>query len=548
MALALEALRQTRAEEPSTAGDENPHGRKLDEHRRAGSAGGESYGAVRRLRAVPKDVNRTGLGSLVTGAVTAVGIAVQTGLAAVVGVVIARKLERTAETDGFFAAYGVFIVLALAATAVRVTVLPSLARAREAGRLSSETASYTLAVGIVAVPLLLLTVVAARPIAELLTGFGPDAAVDAAAAALPWMVVAGLGQFTAGLLASTLAALDDYVLPALAFIVGSVTGLLLLLARIDESRTEAVAWGMALNAVLATALMALWLWRRARRERMPAGAARADVRGSGRRLVELGSGAALPFALQAIYLVCLPIAAREGVGSVTSFGYAYLIAAAVVGISASSVGLVTAVPLTRLGLEPRRVAWHVEASSWPALLVVAATAGIFAVAGGEIAAHVIGSAYGDDVGAQIARLVVAMAPYMVASVALSVTFPLVFVAGRGAKLPLVGAAVLAIHVPFAFAGQALAGLDGLAVALAVSTAVAFGWMLTFLHAARSTIRRLALAIAIVAGCAIAGFVPAGALLGPAGAVVVGLVLSTAVLALVRPVGLRSAWHYLRELA
>ena len=92
--------------------------------------------------ALRKPTTRTGLGSLATGAVTAVGIAVQTGLAAVVGVVIARKLGRTAETDGFFAAYGVFIVLALAATAVRVTVLPSLARAREAGRLSSETASY----------------------------------------------------------------------------------------------------------------------------------------------------------------------------------------------------------------------------------------------------------------------------------------------------------------------------------------------------------------------------------------------------------------------
>ncbi len=174
--------------------------------------------------------------------------------------------------------------------------------------------------------------------------------------------------------------------------------------------------------------------------------------------------------------------------------------------------------------------------------------GIFAVAGAEIAARVLGSAYGDDVGAEIARLVVAMAPYMVASVALSVTFPLVFVAGRGARLPLVGAGVLAIHVPLAFAGQALAGLDGLAVALAVSTAIAFGWMLTFLHAARSTIRRLALAIAVVAGCAVAGFVPPGALLGPAGAAAVGLLLSAAVLALVRPVGLRSAWHYLRELA
>src|SRR4029078_3380425 len=101
--------------------------------------------------------------------------------------------------------------------------------------------------------------------------------------ALPWMVVAGLGQFTAGLLASTLAALDDYVLPALALIVGSVTEPPLRLARVDESRTEAVAWGMALNAVLATALMALWLWRRARRGRMPDGARRAVVRRSGRR-------------------------------------------------------------------------------------------------------------------------------------------------------------------------------------------------------------------------------------------------------------------------
>ena len=88
----------------------------------------------------------TGHGSLATGAVTALALAVQTGLAAVVGVLIARKLGRTAETDGFFAAYGVFIVLALAATAVRVTVLPPLARAREERRLSVETAAYAGAV------------------------------------------------------------------------------------------------------------------------------------------------------------------------------------------------------------------------------------------------------------------------------------------------------------------------------------------------------------------------------------------------------------------
>jgi hypothetical protein len=362
------------------------------------------------------------------------------------------------------------------------------------------------------------------------------------------MILAGLGQFTAGLLASANAALDDYVVPAIGYVAGSVLGLGLIVARIDESGTDAVAWGMALNATIATLVPAAWLWSRARRERMPAAAARASPRGAGRRLLELGAGAALPFALQAIYLVCLPLAAREGVGAVTSFGYAYLIAAAVVGIGASSLGLVTAVPLTRLGVDPARVARHVEASSWPALLVVGATAGIFALAGEEIAGWVLGSAYGDEVGAEIGDLVVALAPYMVASVAMSVTFPLVFVARRGARLPLIGLAALALQVPLAFAGQELAGLTGLALALAISTGLAFALMLALLGAVRSTLRRLALAVAIVGVCALAGFVPAGALLGSIGGAVVGTCVAGGILLVARPAGLTSAWHYLRELA
>ena len=63
---------------------------------------------------------------------------------------------------------------------------------------------------------------------------------------------------------------------------------------------------------------------------------------SGLRL--LANGVALPLALQAIYVVCLPLASREGEGAVTSFGYAYLLGSAVVAVTASSLGLVTAVP------------------------------------------------------------------------------------------------------------------------------------------------------------------------------------------------------------
>ena len=149
----------------------------------------------------------------------------------------------------------------------------------------------------------------------MLTGFGPEAARDAAAATLPWLIAAALGQFAAGLLASALAAMDDYVTPAIGYIGGSLAGLALILARIDENGVDAVAWGMALNAAIATLVSTLALARRAR--------ARADAapRRSGRggaacagALRELLAGAALPFALQAIYLICLPIAARGGVG------------------------------------------------------------------------------------------------------------------------------------------------------------------------------------------------------------------------------------------
>jgi O-antigen/teichoic acid export membrane protein len=489
----------------------------------------------------------TGLGSLATGAVTALAIAVQTGLAAVVGVVIARELGRTAETDGFFAAYGVFIVLALAANAVRVTVLPRLARARDDRRLSSETAAYAVSIGVVAVPVLVLGIVFARPIADVLTGSGPQEALDAAAEALPWMILAGVGQFTAGLLASALAALDDYVVAASGYITGSVAGLVLILVRIEQDGTIAVAWGMALNATIATLVPAAWLARRARSEAMPRSAARANLGRTGGRLLELLSGAALPFALQAVYLVCLPLAAREGVGAVTSFGYAYLVASAIVAVTASSLGLVTSVPLTRAGLDPGRVARHVDASSWLALVVVAATAGVFAVAGADIVARVLGASYSHDVGSQIGQLVVALAPFMVVSVALSVTFPLVFIARRTGRLPLIAGIVLLVHVPLAVLGQVVAGLWGLSIALAVSTAIALALMLVLLDALRATVGDLLTATVVVGATAAVIFALGALLLEPPAAATLALLAYVGTVLAVRPRGLVRSWDYLRAL-
>ena len=73
-------------------------------------------------------------------------------------------------------------------------------------------------------------------------------------------------------------------------------------------------------------------------------------------------------------------------------------------------------------------------------------------------------------------------------------------------------------------------------------------MLHRLHAATATLAALARAALTVAALAAVAFVVPALVLAPGVAAVVGLVIYLAVLALVRPPGLRSSWQYLRSLA
>jgi hypothetical protein len=496
---------------------------------------------------VAKRTVSSGLGSLGSGAITAVALAVQTGLAAVVGILIAHRFGRTTRTDGFFAAYGVFVVLVLAATSARVVVLPPLARARLERRLGAETAAYARTLGFVAIPVLVVAIFAAHPVASLLTGFGPTPARAAAAAVLPWMVVAAIGQFYAGLVASALAALDQYVVSAIGYGVGSIAGLALILARIDADGIAVIAWGMALNAGISLAIPAVWLALRARAEQMPVRGVGPGGSRVGSRFGELARGVSLPLALQAAYLVCLALASRRGIGSATTFGYAYLIGSALVAVTAGSLGLVTSVPVTRAGLDPPGVAKHVDSSSWFALVGVAAAAGTFAVAGEQIVHALLGPGYQANVGKQLGGVVVAFAPWMVAAVGVSVIFPLVFIQRMRGRLALIAVGLVALHVPLAFAAERIAGLYGLAVVLALTTGLGVVAMLVDLHAARLTLEELGRAAFVVAAIAAVAYVAPGVLLRAVPAAIVGGITFATLIAIIRPAGLRSSWRYLRAL-
>ena len=256
-----------------------------------------------RARRDAKPTARPRRSAVRSGILTGVSALVLSGSGAVAAAILAQKFGRDAATDGFLAAYGVYIVLTLVAQALRLTAVPELTRTE--GAAAGSFAAAVLAVG---VPASIVTWVVAEPFGEALTGGLPDRAAELAAEALPWLVPAAFAQVLAALAAATLATRDRYEAAAIGFSGGGLLTLALFLVLADEHGLVALAWGLLAGASfsLAVALVAL-------AGRVP----RLEVRRVGRRLALVFEAAAVPIALQVVYLICLRRAAALEVGAVT---------------------------------------------------------------------------------------------------------------------------------------------------------------------------------------------------------------------------------------
>jgi hypothetical protein len=454
----------------------------------------------------------------------------------VLGVILSRKFGHGVKTDGFFAAYGPYLALVLVAGSLRVIVLPRFVAAQSAGRLPNEVGAWAAGLGAPLAVVVALALAWPHGIASLLTS-NPEAR-DYAAELLPWIVPSAVAQIYGGLVASALAAVDDYEWAAFGFASGSVAGVVVTLALLGHG-VVALGWGLALNGALSLAIPLVPVITRG-------GVGSPDGRVFG-RLLELGEGVMLPVALQGLFLVGLRFASGLGTGRSTTFSYAYLIAAFLVAVTAASVALVATVPFAREGSSPERVAHHVVSISWLSLVPIAAAAGVFALAGERIVHGVLGAGYGGGTGAELGRLVGYLAPWMVASVALTVTYPLVFVRGRARWLPLLAVAALGLQVLVEWGARAAFGLGGIAGGLGVTTAAILVVLLLALGAVAPVVRGLAVAAVVCGGLAALAFVLPRLVVGPIAAAAVGLVVYSAVLALWRPAGLRHAWAYVHTL-
>src|SRR5438128_6542921 len=502
---------------------------------------GESWRVVFIVGGCPsgaaKSMPRSRKSAVRSGVLTALSSLAVAASAAGAGILLAHFFGRNERTDGLFVAYGVYLVLAIAAQSFRTVVLPQLTR--EAAALGPETRAYLLALAGAGVVAVAATVALAGPFGRALTAHEVSAHV--ASRALPWLVAAGFLQLVAALAASALAARDSYEVAALAYSAGAVVALVLF-AALHSHGEVSLAWALTANGVATAAIPLTALGR------MGVLTGRRPRGGSLRRLGRLATGAAVPIALQAMFVVALRFAGGLGAGKATSFNYAYLIAAVLVVATASSVALISSAPLTRRGIDVEEAITHVVHSSWLSLALIAAAAGVFALAGGRVVGPILGGAYGGEVGRELGRLVAYLAPWMVVTVAFTLTFPLLFVLERSRGLVAIAVVGLAVSIPVVLAGRELAGLAGIAGALAVSTALVLAALLVAvsgdaLRRTAAELGRLALQVAALAAVA---FGLASLLGGFAGAGV-GLVAYAALLAALRPRGLREAWSYVRAL-
>jgi O-antigen/teichoic acid export membrane protein len=477
--------------------------------------------------------------ALASGLVTALSTIVVSAAAAVAGVLLAQRYGRSDETDGFFAAYAVYGVISLAGYSLRVVVLPDLARADAEGRLRAELGGYCAALAVVAVPAVLVIALLAGPIADAVTSNAEQS--EAFAAALPWLVGSGALQVVAAVAAAALAARDSYGVAALGYGGGAVAGLLLF-AALPGRGPVSLAWGLALSGVVTLLVPLIGL---ARRAALPAWAT-AEL---GAKLWAVVRGASFPVSLQALYTIASVVALHLGSGEATTLTYAYIFAATLVGVTASSLSVISSAPLTRRGLSPETAAAHVVHTSWISLALIVAATGVFALAGGDVVASVLGDSFRGAAGDDLVRVVVWLAPWMVASIALTVTFPLLFVLEKPGVLLALAIVLPLVQVPLAWVLGDAFGLPGLAVSLAISTLAGLAVLMAALSrrtlelAARG-LGRLAVVEAALGGLS---FGAVGLVVGGVAGAAVGLLVYSALLTATRSLGLSAAWAYVREL-
>ncbi len=174
----------------------------------------------------------------------------------VLAILVVIQFGKGPESDGVFAAYGLYSVLVMLAQSVRVTMV---ARLIEGGGLWANLDRLVGAMLMCAFVSGIVLVGLSGPLVDLLVGSLGDAATGTARTALIILWAAASLHLVAAILSAALGALGDFTTPGVAYASGGIASIAALLALEGELGIDAVATAVALGSVLIFGIMAVRL-------------------------------------------------------------------------------------------------------------------------------------------------------------------------------------------------------------------------------------------------------------------------------------------------
>ena len=385
-------------------------------------------------------------------------------------------------TDGFFVAFALYSSFGVFSQSIRITSAPALVPT--SARITPR--EFSLALLAISVPVAIVTIPLAGPLAGLLAPGLNSAGRGVTEAALPILGGAMVLQLWAAGGATLLAVRDRFDRVAFAYIAGALVGLATYLAVSSAAGELTLGWSMLAMAVVTCALMLEGL--RPRGARRPRGA---EPRPGVRRIahcVALVLGHTLVYlAFNGLYVITLAFASNYDPGDATVLSYAYLFASYLVAATGFALGMSRIADMRRGALADWRelLADTVPAGfRYAALLVAPALAALIA-GGATLIGEVLPSSFDAAEVDQLRVFAALLCAWTVGALLVNLLLPALFALGRARVVNLMAPVIVVVHVAVTALGGVLFGANGVVAAFCIVPA-AFAAVLLVVGAGRGS--------------------------------------------------------------
>jgi hypothetical protein len=389
-------------------------------------------------------------------------------------------------TDGFFVAFALYSVFGVFSQSIRVTSAPLLVDAVK----GLQPREFAATMALIAVPVAILTMPLAHPLALVLAPGLSDGARGVTQDALPILGLAMILQLWAAGGATLLAVRDRFNTIARAYIVGAGSGLVVYVAVYGSTGELSLGWSMLAMAVVTCGLMLFGLRGSAEPE------AATERRKLGvRRLLATSSlvlgRTCIYLAFNALYLITLAFTTDFSPGDATVLSYAYLFASYLVAGTAFALGMSRIADMSRgFRTDVRTVLTETVPPGFRySILICAPALAVFVTAGAAVVGALFPASFSAADVHDLQLFVALLSVWTVAALLVNLLLPAMFAVGRARYTNLLTPGLLGVHVAASALGGLAFGAAGVVGAAFIAPSLFAAAMLAKVD--RGTVRVLA---------------------------------------------------------